>query len=415
MTATTATSSKKTTTASSKAPDDSSKTTAFTVSPDEAALALRMGWVLAELRGRLDPNSAYEPLYVTAPPTLVLDQAGERNPVESQIEATKILSSIGSQDQTKIDIKTLSGIDEWGPIPTGGPALTTTDMLRYLVCGLIYASTPQGEKPLDVHATLTTRELTQAEKAVPLDNWWYRLQWFFWAWDEALQDELSADKFGTASAYELGRGLSESFWALNQKTPDDHHAQWGFLLGKTRVDALCDLARRLAPVFNAYTAPAIVASVTKWGEIAKKPSAYEHPIRTLEDQIRIWRDLLVTGRDPLSLVSPAKLEAVARDPRPIIKAFRWELLAALVLAAGLALSLTYFSSEAKSALAALAAVGISASAIVSWIKARAQSVASRIGSAVDQSVVNDAVTRVPEPLVPTGWRHRIFLPLDHSN
>src|ERR1700693_6398285 len=175
--------------------DTTSATTAFTVSRDEAALALRMGWVLAELRGRLDPDSAYEPRAVTAAPTLVLHHGGERNAVESQIEATKILSSLGSLDLTRIDIKTLSRIDEWGPIPTGGPALTTPDMLRYLVCGLIYASA-RGEI-LDVHATLTTRQLTNAERAIGRDAWWHRVQWFLWAWDEALQDELSADKFGT--------------------------------------------------------------------------------------------------------------------------------------------------------------------------------------------------------------------------
>jgi hypothetical protein len=396
--------------------DTSSNTTAFTVSPDEAAQALRMGWVLAELRGRLDPACAYKPQCVTAAPTLVLDAAGERNAVESQIEATKILSSLGNLELTKIDIKTLSRKDKWGEIPSGGPTLTTSDMLRYLVCGLISASASgsAADHITDIQATLTTKAPTDAQLALGKYYWWRRAQWFLWAWDEALQDELSADKFGTASAYELGRGLSESFWSLNREITDAH-AQWGFLLGERRVKALCDLAQRLAPVFNVYTAPAVVASVTKWGEVVKglekRPENYPHPVRALEQQARVWRDLLVTGRDPLTLVDPDKLEAVARDPRPIIKAFRWELLAALVLAAGLALSLTYFSSEARSALAALAAVGISASAIVSWIKSRAQSVASRIGSAVDQSVVNDAVTCTPESTVPTGWR-RIFLPLD---
>jgi hypothetical protein len=393
--------------------DTPSNTTAFTVSPDEAAQALRMGWVMAELRGRLDPNAAYAPQAVIAPPTLVLDAAGERNAVESQIEATKILSSLGSLELTKIEIDTLSQVAKWGPIPApdpGDPDLTTSDMLRYLVCRLISASAP--DDITDIHATLTTAKVAADERVFDRVFWWVRVKWFLWAWDEALQDELSADKFGTASAYELGRGLSECFWALNV-TSTNEHAQWTFLLGDRRIHALKDLAQRLAPVFSVYTAPAIVASVTAWGAIAASPDDYKHPIGTLEQQALIWRDLLVTGRDPLTLVAPDKLEAVARDPRPIIKAFRWELLAALVLAAGLALSLTYFTSQSRSVLAALAAVGISASAIVSWIKSRAQSVASRIGSAVDQSVVNEAVTCTPESRFPTGWRHRIFLPLDH--
>jgi hypothetical protein len=346
------------------------------------------------------------------PPTLVLDAAGERNAVEGQIEATKILSSLGGLELTKIDISTLSREDMWDPDPTPGLALTTPDMLRHLVCGLIYVTA--DDKFHDVHATLTTEPLTDEESKVGKADWWERIQWFLWAWDEALQDQLSADKFGTASAYELGRRLSESYWALNEDSGDSH-AQWKFLFGRDRVNALCDLSRRLAPVFSEYTAPAVVASVTRWGEVAQAPDMYDDPTGFLAQQVRIWRDLLVTGRDPLTLVPVDKLEAAARDPRPIIKAFRWELLAVLILAAGLALSLTYFSSEARSAFAALAAVGISASAIVSWIKSRAQSVASRIGSAVDQSVVDEAVTRAPHLLVPTGWRHRIFLPLDRSH
>jgi hypothetical protein len=392
--------------------DTSSRTTAFTVSPDDAAQALRMGWVMAELRGRLDPQSTRAPVGVIDPPTLVLDAAGERNAVEGQIEATKILSSLGGLELTKIDITTLSREDMWDPDPTPGLVRTTPDMLRHLVCGLIYATA--HDKFHDVHATLTTEPLTDEECKLGKADWWERIQWFLWAWDEALQDQLSADKFGTASAYELGRGLSETYWALNEDN-DDSHAQWKFLFGKDRVNALCDLSRRLAPVFSEYTAPAVVASVTRWGEVAEAPDTYDDPTGSLAQQVRIWRDLLVTGRDPLTLVPVDKLEAAARDPRPILKAFRWELLTALVLAAGLALSLTYFSREARSALATLALVGISASAIVSWIKSRAQSVASRIGSAVDQSVVDDAVTRAPRLLVPTGWRHRIFLPLDQSH
>jgi len=340
---------------------------------------------------------------------LLLDAANERSEVERQIEATKVLSSLGNVDLLKIDITTLSGSgdDKWGPIPEG-KRLKTPDMLRYLVCRLITATWPDIDP---IHATLSTIEVTPDEKAMSKDDWWRRVAWFLWAWDEALQDQLAAGKFGTASAYQLGRGLSESYWALNPDLPDERH-QWTFLLGEDRVRALGDLSQRLAPVFSQYTAPAVTASVDTWGEVAKSPGDFVEPITALERQVVIWRDLLVTGRDPLTLVKPSRLEAVARDPRPIIKAYRWELVAALVLAAGLALSLTYFQSQVRSVLTALAAVGITASAIESWIKAKAQSVASRVGTAVDQSVVNEAVTVAPPSTKPKGWRNRILLPLD---
>ena len=393
-----------------------SRTTAFTVSPDDAAQALRMGWILAELHGRLDPACDHSPAREMQPPlppeppeppALLLDTANERSAVERQIEATKVLSTLGSLNLTKVDLKTLSRSDKWGPVPTGGPALKTPDMLRYLVCRLIVTNSPHAI--LDIEATLTTRPVTDGDRETTSARWWERVEWFLWAWDEALQDQLAAGKFGTASAYELGRGLSESYWALNPDHPGyEHH--WDFLLGPGRVQALRSLSKRLAPVFSEYTAPAIAESVKTWGDVAANPGAYDEPLNYLRRQVGIWRDLLVTGRDPLTLVEPSELEAVARDPRPILKAFGWELIAALVLAAGLALSLTYFSNQARAVVAALTAVGISASAIVSWIKSRAQSVANRVGSAVDQSVVNDAVTVAP-PL--THPRRRFFLPLDH--
>ena len=157
-----------------------------------------------------------------------------------------------------------------------------------------------------------------------------------------------------------------------------------------------------------------MASVAEWGKVAQNLGDYIDPISSLEEQVRVWRDLLVTGRDPLSLVPPRRLESVARDPRPIIKAFAWELAAAMALAAGLALLLTFASHWVKSVFGTLAVVGISASAVVSWIKARAQSVANRVGSAVDQSVIDDAVTMTPKSVKKT-WRDRYLLPLDHPS
>jgi hypothetical protein len=77
-----------------------------------------MGWILAELRGRLDPDSPHPPAK-EKPPTLLLDSANERSSVERQIEATKILSNLAGMDLLKIDIKTLSGVTS-GTLPVRG-------------------------------------------------------------------------------------------------------------------------------------------------------------------------------------------------------------------------------------------------------------------------------------------------------
>jgi hypothetical protein len=310
-------------------------------------------------------------------------------------------------------------------MPAARPALKTPDMLRSLVYRLICTRHPPGSPFENLNATLRTKRIEAADYEIGTDGWWYRVQWFLWAWDEALQDQLAAGKFGTASSYELGRGLSECYWgATNSRTADELKAQWSFVLGENRVKALRDLSLRLAPVFNPYTTPAVIASLDAWRTVWKDALAsaeWGTPDRSeadckryldaMEEQARIWRDLLVTGRDPLTLVTPSKLEMVARDPRPILKAFWWELVAAAVLAMGLALTLTYASSWARGALAALATVGLTASAIVSWIKSRAQSVATRVGAAVNQSVVDEAVNRAATLVEPKTGRERLLDPL----
>jgi len=58
--------------------------------------------------------------------------------------------------------------------------------------------------------------------------------------------------------------------------------RWKFLLGEDRVQALCDLSERLAPVCSQYTAPAVVASVSAWGKVGKCPGNYVDPIGALK-------------------------------------------------------------------------------------------------------------------------------------
>lgn len=407
-------------------------TTAFTVSPDDAAQALRMGWTLAEVRGRLNPGCTYAPVAgVEAAPALALETAQERNPVEGQVEATKILSALGGLDLLKIDIATLSRDGDWdAQMPSGRPTLKTPDMLRFLVYRIICTRAHEKDPPDhtfdDLNATMRTKRIEPTDDDTTSMELWDRLQWFLWAWDEALQDQLAAGNFGTASSYELGRGLSECYWgAMSATSSRALKEHWRFVLGENRVSALNDLCSRLAPVFNSYSAPAVrkslgswkdIAALSTWGIVQADVAKSEDECRTyrgaMQQQARIWRDLLVTGRDPLTLVAPSRMEAVARDPRPIFKAFRWELGAAATLVVGLILTLIFASNWARTALAVLAAAGITASAVLSWIKSQAQSVATRVGTAVNQSVVNDAVDKGAKLLPPKPWWQRLRHPPD---
>lgn len=364
----------------------------FGVDPKAAAAAMRFGWALAEVRGRFDPWSPFRRTGSPGEPTLLLDAAHERSPTECQIEAVKVLAALDAAAHNPIALITISKDTMWKP-STAAAGATTSEMLLFVASRLIYAKTEEDLSPTLGVAAVNTEEETTSASA-----WWDRLQWFLWAWDEALQDHYASGDFGTASAYQLGRGLAEAYWALGPRDPDKAAVarRWRFLLGTARVDALSNLCRRLSPsAINKQTAPAIEASLGQWKAVAAEPEKYVEPVAALEGQARVWRDLLVIGASPLSLVDPARLEVVARDPRPILKAFRWELLVAVAGALALSLSLAFLSSSASTVITALSAVGITSSGLTGWAKSQIQGVSSRVGQAVDQSVVNDAVAQLP--------------------
>jgi hypothetical protein len=368
---------------------------ASTLSFSAAAAALRLGWAVAETRGRFDPQGDQIARPLPAP-TLVLDAAHERSRTESQIEVAKVLAALGRVEVAAIDLDRLTGSEEWGPIPAtpaGRTAMTgASDYLGFLASRIVWS-----QERKDVSATLDTFPLVPDERR-DLDGYWKRMQWFLWAWDEALQDQLAAGDFGTASAYQLGRGLAETYWALDPRNAEDLSQRWTFLLGENRVQALTTLAQRLAPSLKTYVAAAIEDSVQAWGDVAKSPSNYVNPVDALERQVRIWRDLLVTSRDPMTLVTAARFEEVARDPRPIIKAYKWEVGGVGIAGVLLGLGATYLSSAPRAIVSALAAFGISATTLLGWVKARVQSVSARVSDAVNQSVVNEAVRLTPDPV-----------------
>lgn len=368
----------------------------FGVNAAAAAAAMRFGWALAEVRGRFDPWCPERQGVVPGEPTLLLDAAHERSATECQIEAAKVLAALDDGPDNQIGLDAISDRQEWLPPGLPDGVNSTAKLLLFVAARLIYARTGK-----DMSATLGTSRIAAEELEAPDFSggaWWKRLQWFLWAWDEALQDKYATGEFGTASAYQLGRGLAEAYWALGPNDPDKAAVarRWRFYLGHNRVRALTHLCRRLAPIaIKKQAAPAIVCSLDKWEEVAAAPDRYVDPVDALEGQVRIWRDLLVTGADPLDLADPARLEDVARDPRPILKAFRWELLVAVVGALALSLGISFLSSSASSVVSALSAVGITSSGLVGWTKSRMQGVRSRVGDAVDQSVANEAVLHLP--------------------
>lgn len=130
--------------------------------------------------------------------------------------------------------------------------------------------------------------------------------------------------------------------------------------------------------------------------LANNPFAYTDAQDRLREQMKVWRDLLVTGRDPLTMVDSKDLEKVARRPWPLVQAFGWEILAMLIGAALIGLGASYFSKFSATFLSVLGALGITTSALVGWAKNNVQKVSDRVRAAVSLDAVVQAVERLPK-------------------
>jgi hypothetical protein len=319
---------------------------------------------------------------------LPLDAADERSITEQQIEATKILMKVAGTVKVDLPVEQLTDqtVDDYPNIaePVASYALA------YLVSRLLHARNHRN----DLHATLGAPPLANGEQDGP-DYWWGRLEGFIWMWDAGIQDCLASGAFGTASAYQLGRGLAEAYWALNPEDAPTSPRSWHLLLGENRTTALSLLCRRLSPAIGKITAPAIAASVEAWQVVAESPSEYFEPFAQLGDQLLVWRDLLLTQRDPTSLVDKKVLEKSSARILPLMNAFKWELMLGVGASAALGLSTHYLPNLGGSIGAVLSAFGITAAAVGSRAKAVIQSVTDRVRNSLSQDLVTQVVVRTP--------------------
>lgn len=364
------------------------------VSEQDANIALRLGWMMAECLGRLRPDG---PPYGSQSQhadisSLPLDAADERSMIEMQIESTKVLASVAVTAKVDVGIDTLTGQD-----PNDYPGLRTAtagNALKYRVSRLLYARNHVN----DLHATLKVPALTDAEEqALPsIDALWQMTAELIWVWDAAIQDQLASGDFGRSSAYQLGRGLAESYWLLDLNAAAGTSRSWLHLLGNNRVAALGLLCRRLSASIGTVTSPAIEASIQAWAPVAQHPDQYLDPRAKLGEQLLVWRDLLLTQRDPTSLVPANILAKESRRLLPLANAFKGELALGAVAAGALGASAFYLPHLGGSIGALLSAFGLTATAVGGKAKSTIQSVGDRVRTGLAQEAVNTAVIIVPQ-------------------
>jgi hypothetical protein len=360
--------------------------------------AMRLGWAVAEVRGRLrigdDSRLATQRMPAHSGPALPLSI--ERSPAELRTEAQSVLSTLAAQWSTTYSVSWLalrmrptSAQDDGLP-----PAAEGEETAAY-VCRL-------GDSLRDA----------RARKDDPAaQHCWDVLAEVFYKWDASIQDTFASQPFGTSSAYQLARGLAETFWALDPNAKPHAADSWCFLLGPDRRKRLESLINRLSPWMHAYTADALKGSLAQWSRIPcngrRQPT--DADLAALLRQIMVWRDLLLTGGDPMNLLEPKKGVAEARRVLPVVRGFIPELV--LLAAAIIVLGLTAYlfaqrDSGVGTVTAVLAGLGITGAGILAWVKSTAQDVTAQIRRAMYGNMVVDAATLLPSTRKALRHPHR---------
>jgi hypothetical protein len=229
---------------------------------------------------------------------------------------------------------------------------------------------------------------------------WEDLAELIWRFDAHIQDMLPIASENQAIGYQFGRGLAETYWALDPGMPLGGAASWDFLLGPERCAELSRLAGRLGGYMNQYAAPAIAGSIDVWKAVAADKTWRENAANpALYDQIRRWYELVILGQDPTTLIKPGD---IIKDYRVIGRTLKWFAPSLLLLIIGVAalLALIVLLSNGGSTIVttisgALAVVGLTAAGVVGKLKNSEQALLTRLRQDAYTDLVAYAVQTAP--------------------
>jgi hypothetical protein len=231
---------------------------------------------------------------------------------------------------------------------------------------------------------------------------WESLAELIWKFDAHIQDGLAAASETEAIGYQVGRGLAETYWALDAGQVGGATG-WTFLLGNERCTELSRLVGRLGAYMCEYTAPAIAGSIDVWKAVAANTAWRGDPADpALYNQIRRWYELIILGQDPTTLITPMD---IFRAYRTIFRTLRWFLpeLAELVIGLGGLGFLIYFlgangSATQKALSGILTAVGLSVASVSGKLKNSEQALLKRLRQDAYTDLVVYAVQTAPNAL-----------------
>jgi hypothetical protein len=333
---------------------------------DKVVQTFRLGWTLAELRGRYRPGL----IPVREPPggmrtDHALPLADERSIDEQLIELHGVLNKLAGE----------IGVD--GDVNLPGMSQQTTYSVWF-------------------------DQLGSQLRARPTHEVWELLTEVAYRWDAYIQDKLVITA-PSAAAYQLGRGLAETYWALDPtiEDPDDWRS-WYFLLGERRCRTLGRLATRLVEYVDPLTVPAITSSLNAWAAVAADPDRRKPPatIAALYDQGLLWRDLFRGERRPEDLAAKKPIKQFGLV-LPVLRAFYVQIILGLIAAGLLAFSGAELAAgsatKTNTFIAVLSGLGITSAGAYARAKGMATSLVDHLKTAFERDRVGVAATLAPPP------------------
>jgi len=327
---------------------------------DLVVTALRLGWTLAEIRGRNRPDPPPTPTTTFPTGGNALPLRVERDEAAQEAEAQAVVSYLATRLH----------VDVLGDAHTDYLARLTT-----LINDVHTARASGG----DAHAA------------------WEALAEWICTWDGEIQNYLSAASDSQNTGYQLGRALSESFWALDGATA----ASWKLLLGDRSAE-LTRLVGRLSAYFEPLTAPAISGSLKVWHVVVNDPAWLNaaDAVRQLYLQVRRWYGLLVLDQNPQTLIQPGAFLRNWRTTLRAVRVFLPQLLVGFVSFAALAglvalLAVSQGSAWLNILLGALGTLGLSGAALQARLKTTTNSLSDRLRNEAYADLAAEAITTPP--------------------
>jgi hypothetical protein len=346
---------------------------------DRVQAAIRLGWAVAEVRGRNRPGGPTGavlnlPVQIDDPLPLRV----QRTPTELRIEAQRVLSYLALQ--LDVDIRARA------------------------------PDRPAYGEAIDEAARALARIRTVApEGSDQVSSAWERLAGLLWQFDADVQDRLTAVSDTQANGYQLGRGLAECYWALNPVSAKGWDS-WPFLFNQARCAELTRLVGRLSPYMQSFSASSIAGSLEVWKRLSTDEGWRRQPTvqADLYQQIRNWYELMVLNQDPTQLVQPYHLLRNWRATNKALQAFIPQLILAavsalLVVGFVIALSQKHPVGWLAAITSVLGAVGLSTAGLTAKLRNEAQALSTRVRQDAYTDLIAAAITTVPDP--PPG-RHR---------